>query len=102
MTDNERNLLLAAADGVAELSRNRDDMIVGIAAAILDLHRLLIQSGHQTKQAALDRLTVQKDELVRVSPNQMGAAFLQSLIATLADDKLDAARWLRLPPAGTA
>ena len=43
MTNEERQLLLSLADTVIELKRSRDDMAIGVAAAILDLHRLLRQ-----------------------------------------------------------
>jgi hypothetical protein len=90
--------LAKVGGGIVELGRTRDDMIVSVTAAILDLHRLLIQRGQQTKQDAINRLMVQKDLLVANSPGQKGAAYLQSLIETLADDELDAAKLLRDPP----
>ena len=102
MTNEERLLLVGLGDEIIKLNQNRDDMIVAFAAAILDLHRVLIQSAHQTKQDVINRLTAQMHELEIKSPNRMGVACLQSLISTLSDDKLDAAKWLRQSPAGSA
>jgi hypothetical protein len=100
MTNEERQLLLSLAETVIELKRSRDDMAIGLAAAIFDLHRLLIQAGHQTQHDALSRLTAQTEALASTSPNQAGVKFLDALIATLASDKLNAASWLREPLAG--
>ena len=102
MTESERQLLAECGKEIVELYGSRNDMVVGITAALLDIHRVLIQAGHQSKQDVIDRLTVQKNAILGHSPKQLGALLLQSLIDTLADDTLDAAKLLREPAAGSA
>jgi hypothetical protein len=102
MNNAEYEILLKTAEAMAEIEKSRNDMIIGISAAILDLHRLLIQAGHQTKQDAISRLTVQRDDIASKLPDGLGTAYLGALIASLTDDKLDAAGWLRQPTSGSA
>lgn len=102
MGDMERQLLVELGDHVQELTRNRDDMVVGIVAAILDLYRISIERGEQTKHDAVARLSAEKAWLEMEVPGQVGAKFLDFLIATLATDKLNASDWLRGSPAGNA
>lgn len=102
MTEQERALLLDLAQQSFELTSNRNDILVGTVAALLDIHRLLSEHGVQTNNDAIQRLTVQKDWLDSNVAGQVGAQFLGFLIATLSTGKLDAAQWIRVPPAGTA
>lgn len=101
MTDNERELLLTLGQEVERLFRERDDMIVGITAVLLDLYRVLFKAGADSKEAALSRLRAQHEQLAGLFPEQLGA-MLQAVIASLEEDKLDAARLLRDPAAGSA
>ena len=102
MTEQERLMLVECGKEIIELYSSRNDMIVGITAALLDLHRVLILAGHQSKQDVINRLTTQKNTIVSHSPKQLGALYLQSLIDALANDRLDAAKLLREPTAGSA
>jgi len=95
-------LLRELAEANISLHQDRDDMVVGITASLLDLYRISIENGHQTKEEAVARLTAQKRWLEKEISGQVGAKFLSFLIGTLANDKLDAASWMRTPPAGSA
>lgn len=102
MTAEERALLIETAKEVARLFQERDDMIVGFTAAILDLYRSAFQAGHQTKEDAIGRLRAQRDDLDRKTQAKLGTKMLGSIIATLENDQLDAAKLLREPPSGSA
>jgi hypothetical protein len=102
MTNEERQLLVALGDEIIELKQSRSDMVIGITAALLDLYRISIQKGEQTKDDAVARLTAQKEWLAKEVQGKVGAEFLEFLIATLVTGKLDAAAWLRQRPAGSA
>lgn len=102
MLEVERQAFMKLVENVEELGRNRDDMLIGIVAALLDLYRSSIERGDQTKDDAVARLTAQKDWLAKEIQGQVGALFLEFLIATLRADKLDAAKWLRQPTVGSA
>lgn len=102
MDTNERALLLEVAKNTVQLFRDRDDMVVAVTAVLLDLYRIQFQNGAQTKADVLSRLQVQRDFLKNNEPQKRGVLFLSSLIETLQDDKLDAAKLLRLHPEGHA
>jgi len=101
MTNDERILLVETAKFTDELSRNRNDMLIGITAALLDLYRTRFKEGTDSKPDALVRLELQQNELSRRA-NGLGVTFLKYLTDTLAAEKLDAAKLYREPPAGTA
>jgi hypothetical protein len=102
MTNDERNLLIQTARSVAQLSSDRDDMVVGVTAILLDLYRVEFESGRQNQSEAIARLQIQRNELNLVEPHRFGVLFLEAVIAALRDGKLDAAKLMRSPPAGTA
>jgi hypothetical protein len=102
MTDEERRLLTETARQVLQLFGNRDDMIVGITAALLDLYRMQFAAGLDTKDVALTRLRIQRDEINRLIHDGRAVKYLQSLIEALETDRLDAAKLLRESPAGSA
>jgi hypothetical protein len=101
MTDEERKLLLDTAKQVVELSANRNDILVGIMVALLDLYRELFAGGLDAKDTALARLQTQHRELVE-SVGGLGTKSLEWLINSLETDKLDAAWLLQQLPAGSA
>jgi hypothetical protein len=101
MTDDERTLLVETARFTHQLSRDRNDMLVGITAAILDLYRADFRDGRDTKQDALARLQIQCRQLSGV-PGEPGVVFLKYLMDTLEADKLDAAKLYREPTVGSA
>lgn len=102
MTNEERQLLVALGDEIIELKNSRTDMVIGITAVLLDLYRTSIQASEQTKEDAVARLTTQRDWLAKEVKSKVGAEFLEFVIETLTNDKLDAAAWLRQRPAGRA
>jgi hypothetical protein len=102
MEDKERLLLIESAKEIFQLFNDRDDMVVGITAALLDLYRVDFSTGRQTKSEALLRLSTQRLDLEGRMPRQLGAKYLGALIETLRDDKLDAAKLAREPAAGSA
>jgi hypothetical protein len=102
MTREESLLLTATAEHVMESFDNRDDMLIGLVAAMLDLYRVLFDSGLDTKQAALTRLRAQQDQLTRVLPEGRGSASLKWIADSLENEKLDAAGLFRARPVGSA
>jgi hypothetical protein len=102
MTDNEAKLLSATADQVARLFSERDDLIVGITTAFLDLYRAIFAARLDTKDAVLARLHAQLDDMRRLASSDHGGRYLRSLIESLETDRLDAAKLLREPPVGSA
>jgi hypothetical protein len=101
MTTEERQLLLGTSKEMQGLFRDRDDMLIGITTALLDVYRVLFAAGRDTKDAALSRLRAQHDQLRQVVPGELGCKALQWLIDSLETDKLDAAKLLREPTAGS-
>jgi hypothetical protein len=101
MTQDERALLLEIAKFTNELANNRNDMLVGVVAAILDLYRTDFREGKDTKQDAINRLRLQQEVLAE-KENGLGNLFLKWLSDTLETDRLDAAKLYRDPPAGSA
>ncbi len=101
MTDDERTLLIETAKFITELTKNRNDMLVGITATLLDLYRTDFRDGRDTRQDALRRLQIQQQEL-SASAGGVGDIFLKYLSDTLATDKLDAAKLYRDPAVGSA
>jgi hypothetical protein len=93
--------LAEIAEHSLELTRNRNDMMLGIVSVLADLYRLSFERGEQTKEEAIARLTAQKCFLDEHAGG-VGSQFLAYLIATLETGQLDAAAWLRKPPAGSA
>jgi hypothetical protein len=102
MTAEERLLLTITARYVNDLFGDRDDLLIGIMAALLDLYRVLFNAGADTKDAALRRLGAQHQQLIDAVPEGRGGKALKWLIDSLEAGKLDAAKLLRMPPAGTA
>jgi hypothetical protein len=102
MTPDERLLLTSTGKQVVELVANRDDMLIGFAAAILDLYRVLFEAGTDTKEAALTRLRAQQDQLVAVVPEGRGSKALKWIADSLEHDTLNAADLFRAPPVGSA
>jgi hypothetical protein len=100
MTSDERALLIETAKFTHYLSQNRNDMLVGVTAALLDLYREDFKNGTDTKTAALARLRLQREQLASVGG--VGTEFLQYLMGSLEADKLDAAKLYRDVPAGSA
>ena len=98
MTQDERSLLLETAKHVAQIFQDRDDLVVGVTAALLDLYREEFVAGRQTKEAVVQRLEIQADVLKGL----LGEKYLRALIRTLKEGQLDAANLLRIDPAGTA
>ena len=83
MTNEERQLLLGLTQEIQRLFRERDDMIVGITATLLDLYRMLFATGADTKEVALGRLRAQHDQILQLVP---GGQFGDG-----------SSRWLRRP-----
>jgi hypothetical protein len=101
MTPDERALLLETANFTRQLASDRNDLLVGVTAALLDLYRIGFRGGSDTKIQALNRLQIQQDELTKGAAG-LGVTFLKYLADTLAADKLDAAKLYREPAAGNA
>lgn len=102
MTDKERLLLLETARHVTQLFGDRDDLIIGVTAAVLDLYRAQFLAGYDTKEAAIQRLRVQCDAIDQQVGDDSKSRYLKALISALEKDALDAAALLRVPVAGTA
>jgi hypothetical protein len=102
MTEDERSLLLSTAEQTVELVANRDDMLIGFAAVILDLYRVLFGAGTDTQQAALTRLRAQQDQLATAVPEGRGSKALKWIADSLETDTLNAAELFRVPPVGSA
>ncbi len=102
MNELERKLLLATAKDMVGLFQDRDDLLVGLVAALLDVYRTLIAAGIDTKDSALVRLAAQREQITSVIPGATGVKSLQWLIGSLETGKLDAAKLYREPTAGTA
>jgi hypothetical protein len=98
MTPDERALLLATATQVAQLFKDRDDLVIGVTAALLDLYREEFAAGRQTQSIVIQRLQIQADAL----RGQLGEKYLMALIRTLEQGQLNEAGLLRLVPYGTA
>lgn len=91
----------ALAENVIQLFQDRDDLVVGITAALVDIYLNQIQMTGRSKPHILDSLKMQLDHCAKF-PKQYGTKFLKSLIQTLREEKLDAAKLLREPPQGHA
>lgn len=102
MDPTERQALLESLRHIAQLFRDRDDMVIGLTAALLDLYRTSFANGHDTKAAAVTRLQAQLDQLKEDSPDQSGSLYLQSLLHTLEAEQLNAAKLAREAPQGRA
>jgi hypothetical protein len=102
MTPDERFLLTSTGEQVVELVANRDDMLIGFAAAILDLYRVLFESGTDTERAALARLRAQQDQLTTAVPGGRGSKALKWIADSLENGTLNAAELFRASPAGSA
>src|SRR5271169_3215396 len=83
MTQDEQDLLQATSEAIMQLARDRDDMLAGFTAVILDLYRVEFQEGRQAKEEALFRLQIQRDFLARHSPHRKGVRFLDALIQSV-------------------
>jgi hypothetical protein len=83
MTEDEQKLLRAASEVIMQLVRDRDDMVAGFTAVLLDLYQVEFQEGRYTKAEALFRLQVQRDRLAQHSARASGVKFLDSLIQTV-------------------
>lgn len=57
--------------------------LVGISAALLDLHRVLIDAGHQTAEEAAARLDLHIAEYVRDTRHPTAVQFLRGLQLSL-------------------
>ena len=101
MTNEERELLVQTARTVSELEKDRNDLLIGVAAVLLDLYRASFDSGSDTKPAALTRLRLQHQQLAQATP-PVDCLSLKWLIDSLEDEKLDAAKLFRMRPAGSA
>jgi hypothetical protein len=105
VTDAERQLLSATAQQVRQLFSERDDLLIGITAVILDLYQTAYTAGADRKRAAVARLRTQHAHLRETVPDT-GGVFLQRLIDALEARKLDATRLLGetpvTPPDSTA
>ena len=98
MTEDERALLAETAKHVLQLFQDRDDLVVGVTAAILDLYREEFAAGRQIKEQALQRLTLEAD----AQRGKRGEQYLRWLIQTLKSGQLDAASLFRDHSAGSA
>ena len=58
MTDDERELLAEIGKHLVQLFQDRDDLVVGVTAALLDLYREEFEAGRQSKETTLQRLTI--------------------------------------------
>ena len=105
-TADELNMLLLAiaefGDEVQELRQDRNDLLAGAVAAFLDIHRSLVAKGLDTKNDAIARLEAQRDWLKLYTPKTACAATLDCLIASLASDKWDVAKFMRETTMGNA
>ena len=103
--DELKMLLLAIAefgDQVQELRQDRNDLLVGAVAAFLDIHRSLVGKGPDSKSDAITSLETQRDWLKRYAPKTACATMLDCLIASLASDTLDVAKFMRETTMGSA
>ena len=80
------------------MKRDRDDLVVGVTAALLDLYREEFEAGRQSKETTLRRLTIQANALTA----KAGEKYLRALIQTLKENRLDAENLFRSRPAGSA
>jgi hypothetical protein len=101
MANQERQALLHAINSITELEKDRDDLLIGVTAVLLDIYRVLFNSAVDVKQDAMTRLHVQHQQLAEAIPPR-DCQSLTWLIESLEEDKLDAARLLRMPIAGSA
>jgi hypothetical protein len=99
MTPQERQLMVETAKELRRLYRERNDLVLGVTAALLDVYRGRFQSGHDTKGEAVQRLTMQLKAFGR-RRDRLGTIFLGLLIQTLRNDQLNAAKLLRETPMG--
>jgi hypothetical protein len=95
MTEGEQKLLRAASEAIMQLVRDRDDMVAGFTAVLLDLYQVELQEGRQTKAEVLFRLQVQRDRLAQRSARK-GVLVLDSLIPTVESAQVQSAK----PPGG--
>ncbi len=102
MTDDERKLLVEISKMALQLFGDRDDMVVGATVVLLDVYRTLFAAGADTKEEAVQRLKVQRDEIKRLVPGARATGYLQAFVQSLEEGKLDAAKLLREPPRGSA
>jgi hypothetical protein len=79
----ENDLLKATSEAIMQLARDRDDILAGFTAVLLDLYRVQFQEGHQTKPEALLRLQIERDFLARHSPHQKGVKFLDAMLKSV-------------------
>ena len=93
--------LLNIARSVLQLQKDRDDLLIGVVAGLVDLYRALFSREVDSKAEALARLRIQHQQLAKAVP-PVDCLSLRWLIETLEEDKLDAAKLLRVPPAGAA
>ncbi len=98
MTDDERELLAEIGKHLVQLFQDRDDLVVGVTAALLDLYREEFEAGRQSKETTLQRLTIQANALTA----KIGERYLRALIQTLKENRLDAENLFRSRPAGSA
>jgi hypothetical protein len=84
---------------LAEMVAERNDMVVGVTAALLDLYRVQFDAGKDSKHAAIVRLKLQVHDLEKKAPGAY-ARYLQSLIQSMETGKLDAAKLFREPVGG--
>jgi hypothetical protein len=88
-------VLRAASEAIMQLVRDRDEMVAGFTAVLLDLYQVEFQEGRQTKAEVLFRLQVQRDRLAKHSARK-GVKVLDSLIQTVEKAQLQPAK----PPGG--
>lgn len=100
--ETQRLLLIETVKEVRQLFGDRDDMVIGVTAAFLDLYRVLFAAGLDMKELALARLQTQHDEINRLIPSGNAARYLSALIEALETDRLNAAKLMRTPAAGSA
>jgi hypothetical protein len=82
MNEDEQRLLRAASEVIMQLLRDREDMLAGFGAVLLDLCQDEFQDGRQTKAEVLFRLQITRDHLAQQSARK-GVIFLDSLIQTI-------------------
>ena len=102
MTDAERQLLLDLAREVQRLFAERNDMIIGITAVILDLYRVQFAAHADTRDAALSRLRLQRDAINEQVHDGSMSRYLEFVIQSLEAGALDAAKLQREPVVGSA
>lgn len=100
MNDVERLLLTETTKDTQQLFKDRNDMLIGFAAVVLDLYRQQFKEPND-KSAAISRLKIQLAQLESIS-GKPGATALSWLISNLENDKLNAAAWLSEPVRGNA